>query len=113
MRKRLRSSLGITRWAFAHVLDQPSIDIEESMTLGDRAAGNCTAIDASNAVDAMRQSRRRRMELGSLGVQTVQLLDAAGALDSVIEKIQYFRSPPMTTKVTSLELTLGSIPRLK
>ena len=85
------SFLGISGWAFARVRDQPSIDIGESMALGDRAVGNCTATDpeprhsvTSNAVDAMRQSRSRRMAFDSLGVQTVQLLDAIGALDSVI-----------------------------
>ena len=41
-----------------------------------------------DTVDAMRRSRRRRMALDSLGVQTVQLLDAIGALDDVVEKIE-------------------------
>ena len=65
------------------------------MTLGGSASGNCMSIDpeprnstTQDTVDAMRRSRRRRMALDSLGVQTVQLLDAIGALDDVVEKIE-------------------------
>ena len=36
----------------------------------------------------MRQSRCRRMTLDSFGVQTVQLLDAIGALNSIVEDIE-------------------------
>jgi len=89
------SSLGISGWAFAHVPDLISADIGESMTLGGSASGNCMSIDpeprnsaTQDTVDAMRRSRRRRMALDSLGVQTVQLLDAIGALDDVVEKIE-------------------------
>ena len=89
------SSLGISGWAFAHDPDLVSVDIGESMTLGSSAFGNCVSIDpeprnsaTQDTVDAMRRSRRRRMALDSLGVQTVQLLDAIGALDDIVEKIE-------------------------
>ena len=65
------------------------------MTLGDRNIGNCIAVDfeprpsaTPDAVDAMRRSRRRRIALDSLGMQTVKLLGVVGALDSVVEKIE-------------------------
>ena len=64
------------------------------MTIGGPGVSSCINIDheprtaTPDAVDMMRQSRRRRMALDSLGVQTVQLLDAIGALDSAIEKIE-------------------------
>ena len=88
------SSLGVTGWAFSEVRDWWEIDVEKSMALGSPGVNSCINIDheprtaTPDAVDMMRQSRRRRMPLDSLGVQTVQLLDAIGALDSVIEKIE-------------------------
>ena len=88
------SSLGVTGWAFSEVRDWTSIDLEKSMALGSPGVNSCINIDheprtaTPDTVDMMRQSRRRRMALDSLGVQTVQLLDAIGALDSVIEKIE-------------------------
>ena len=73
------------------------------MTLGLNASGNCVSIDpearhsaTQDTVDAMRRSRCRRMALDSLGVQTVELLDAIGALDDLVEKIESSISPITT-----------------
>ena len=88
------SSLGVTGWAYSEVRNWSDIDIEKSMTLGNPGVNSCINIDhepkttTPDAVDATRQSRRRRMAMDSLGVQTVQVLDAIGALDDIIDKIE-------------------------
>ena len=64
------------------------------MTIGGPGVNSCINIDheprtaTPDAVDMMRQSQRRRMTLDSLGVQAVQLLEAIGALDGVVAKIE-------------------------
>ena len=79
-------------------------NVEERIILDSPGVGNFVNIDyeprtstpdevrriipaTSTAVDPTWQSRRRRIALDSLGVQTVQLLDSIGALDSVLESI--------------------------
>ena len=95
------SALGVTVWALADIRDWSAIDIGESMILGGPGINNCINIEheprtaTPDAVDMMRQSRRRRMRLDSLGAQTV-LPEAIGALDSVVGKVEALILPVST-----------------